>query len=61
VSAAGGTFTLKKLECSKQAVRLNNGWQHLCVASLVFTAFSVFKVVYHEHPFAFSPAFSVMP
>jgi len=34
--------------------------QRLCVASLVFTAFSVFKVVYHEHPFAFSPAISVM-
>ena len=26
----------------------------LCVASLVFPTFSVFKVVYHEHPFAFS-------
>jgi len=29
---------------------------------LVFPTFSVFKVVYHEHPFAFSPsAISVMP
>ena len=27
--------------------------QLLCVASLVFPPFSVFKVVYHEHPFAF--------
>jgi len=36
--------------------------QLLCVASLVFPTFSVFKVVYHEHPFAFSPsAISVMP
>jgi len=33
----------------------------LCGAGLVFTTFSVFKVVYHEHPFAFSPAMSVMP
>jgi len=33
----------------------------LCVASLVFPTFSVFKVVYYEHPFAFSPsAISVM-
>jgi len=32
----------------------------LCVASLVFSTFSVYKVVYHEHPFAFSPI-SVMP
>ena len=32
------------------------------VASLVFPTFSVFKVVHHEHPFAFSPsAISVMP
>jgi len=23
--------------------------------------FSAFKVVYHEHPFAFSPAISVLP
>jgi len=31
------------------------------VASLVFPTFSVFRVVYHEHPFAFSPsAISVM-
>jgi len=36
--------------------------QLLCVASLVFPPFSIFKVVYHEHPFAFSPsAMSVMP
>jgi len=36
--------------------------QLLWVASLVFPTFSVFKVVYHEHPFAFSPsAISVMP
>jgi len=35
---------------------------NLCVASLVFPPFSVFKVVYHEHPFAFSSsAMSVMP
>jgi len=33
----------------------------LFVASLVFPTFSVFKVVYHEHPFAFSPAISIMP
>jgi len=33
----------------------------LCVASLVFPTFSVFKVVHHEHPFAFSPVMSVMP
>jgi len=34
----------------------------LCVASLVFPTFSVFKVVYHEHPFAFSfSVISVMP
>jgi len=33
----------------------------LCVASLLFPTFSVFKIVYHEHPFAFSPsAMSVM-
>jgi len=33
-----------------------------CVASLVFLPFSVFKVLYHEHPFAFSPSsMSVMP
>jgi len=35
--------------------------QLLCVVSLVFPPFSVFKVLYHEHPFAFSPAMSVMP
>jgi len=36
--------------------------QLLCVASLVAPSFSVFKVVYHEHPFAFSlSAISVMP
>jgi len=35
--------------------------QLLRVASLVFPPFSLFKVVYHEHPFAFSPsAMSVM-
>jgi len=28
---------------------------------LVFPTFSVFKVVYHEHRFVFSPAISVMP
>jgi len=34
----------------------------LTFASLVFPLFSVFKVLYHEHPFAFSPsAMSVMP
>jgi len=34
----------------------------LCVASLVFPTFSVFKAVFHEHSFAFSPsAMSVMP
>jgi len=34
----------------------------LCVATLVFPTFSVFKVVYHEQTFAFSPfAISVMP
>jgi len=34
----------------------------LCVVSLVFPTFSVFKVVYHEHPFALSlSAISVMP
>jgi len=34
----------------------------LCVASLVFPTFSVFKVAYHEHPFAFPhSATSVMP
>jgi len=27
--------------------------QLLCVASLVFPPFSVFKVVYHDHPIAF--------
>ena len=32
------------------------------VDDLVFPTFGVFKVVYHEHPFAFSPsAISVMP
>jgi len=31
----------------------------LCFASLVFQTLSVFKVAYHEHPFAFSPAISV--
>jgi len=32
------------------------------VACLVFPTFSVFKIVYHEHPFGFSPsAMSVMP
>jgi len=29
--------------------------------SHVFPTFSAFKVVYHEHPFAFSPAISVFP
>jgi len=29
--------------------------------SHVFLTFSAFKVVYHEHPFAFSPAISVLP
>jgi len=34
----------------------------VCVASLVFPNFRVFKVVYHEHPFAFSHfAMSFMP
>jgi len=34
----------------------------LTFASFVFPPFSVFKVLYHEHPFAFSPsAMSVMP
>ena len=33
----------------------------LCVANLVFPTFSVFKLLYHEHSFAFSPAVSVMP
>jgi len=34
----------------------------LCIASRVFSTFSVFKVVYHEHRFAFSPcAMSGMP
>ena len=34
----------------------------LFVVSLVFPTFSDFKVVYHEHPFAFPPsAVSVMP
>jgi len=33
----------------------------LCVASLVFPTFSVFQVLHHEHPFAFSPAMPVMP
>jgi len=32
----------------------------LCVASRVMPACSIFKVVYHEHPFVFSPAISVM-
>jgi len=36
--------------------------QLLCVTSLVSPPFSVFKVVYYEHPFAFSlSAMSVMP
>jgi len=36
--------------------------QLLCVASLVFPPFSFFKVLCHEHPFAFSPsAMSLMP
>jgi len=36
--------------------------QLLCVASLVFPPFSVFKVVFHEYPFAFFPsAMSAMP
>jgi len=30
-------------------------------SSHVFPTFSVFKVVHHEHPFAFSPAISVLP
>jgi len=30
--------------------------QLLCVPSLVFPPFSRFKVVYHEHLFAFSPS-----
>jgi len=35
---------------------------NFCVASLVILTFSVFKVLYHEHPFAFSlSAVSVMP
>jgi len=29
--------------------------------SLVFPAFSVFKVLYHQYPFAFPPAMSVLP
>jgi len=33
---------------------------NLCVSSFVFPAFSVFKVVYHEHPFVFS-VMPVMP
>jgi len=34
----------------------------LCVASRVFPTFSIFQVMYHEHPFAYSPsATSVMP
>ena len=33
---------------------------NFCAASRV-TQLSVFKVVYHEHPFAFSPATLVMP
>ena len=36
--------------------------QRFCVPSLVFPTFSDFKVVYHEHRFAFPPsAVSVMP
>jgi len=36
--------------------------RNFCVASRVFPTFSIFKVVYHEHPFVFSPsATSVMP
>jgi len=43
-------------------VRAMPTYQRLCVASLVFPTFSVFKVVFHEHPFAFFPsAISVMP
>jgi len=30
------------------------------VASLVFPTFSLFEVVYHKHPFEFSPAMSVL-
>ena len=33
----------------------------LCVANLVFPTLRVFKVMYHEYPFAYSPAMSVMP
>jgi len=33
----------------------------LTFASLVFPPLSVFKVLYHEHAFAFSPAMPVMP
>jgi len=36
--------------------------QPLCVASLACPPFSFFKVLYHEHPFAFSPStMSVIP
>jgi len=33
----------------------------LLTFSHVFPTFSAFKVVYHEHSFAFSPATSVLP
>jgi len=50
-------------ECREMG-RKNKKWrlwqlaiaQFLCVASLVFPPFSVFKVLYHEHPFAFFPS-----
>ena len=41
-----GTFTLKKLECSKQALRLNNGaWNNGIGPRFYFVGFSELEVM----------------
>jgi len=59
----GKLCSLLMVNAEKLGVEIKKwGWcqlaiaQLLCVASLVFPIFSVFKVAYHEHPFAFSPS-----
>jgi len=69
----GGRYeTFKGVNCSllmvnaeKWEAKIKWGAMTTCYCltfSHVFPTFSVFKVVYHEHPFAFFPsAISVMP
>jgi len=64
-SQRGKLCSLLMVNAEKRGAKIKWGAIPTCYCltfSRVFPTFSVFKVVYHEHPFAFSPsAISVLP